>query len=58
MNMSKLQQPVKAFTGDLENSIREIDFKLMESLLLKEKISDYNAIVTKINEDWAKQLGF
>ena len=42
----------------LENSIREIDFKLLESILLKEQIHQYYEVVEYINNSWSKSLGF
>jgi len=42
----------------LENSIREIDFKLLETVLLKERVMTYNKALEVINNGWAKQLGF
>ena len=42
----------------MDNCIREVDVKLLESLLLKEQIVDYNKAVLIINNNWAKNLGF
>jgi hypothetical protein len=42
----------------LENSIREIDFKLLESILLKEEIAQYNDAIQFINNSWSKNIGF
>jgi len=43
---------------NLENSIREIDYKMLETLLLKERVMTYNKALDIINNGWAKQLGF
>ena len=43
---------------NMENSLREIDYKMLESLLMKDKIQSYNKVLASVNEIWAKPLGF
>ena len=38
----------------IENSIREIDFKFLETMLMKDRIQAYNKALEVINDNWAK----